>query len=786
MERIKINEQWKVWEDTDPFELVFKVPDDAKDVDLPYDAMFHEKQNPDSINGGSNGYLDGKEYKYYKQLFISDDNKGKQLGLLFEGIYRHALVFVNQSKVGEIQYGYSEVYMDITDYIQYGKSNDILVVVKTGTKNSRWYSGAGIYRDVYLYIGEYVYVKPYGLKVSTLNVENEEAAIEVKAMIHNDTNIADTFNINIEIYQEDQAKVISQTFLVRIKRNSTFDFYKSFFIEHALLWDDEHPHLYTAILTISRDEAILDKTKTVFGIRKITIDAKHGLRINGREVKLRGACIHHDANLLGACAYDDYEYLRIGKLKQAGFNAIRSAHNHASQAMLRACDLQGMYVMDELVDVWNKSKVSYDYSLDFDQNYEIDIERMVDADYNHPSVILYSTGNEIFEINTEKGFETAKKLSDKFHELDATRYTTNGINGAFAAGEELRQIVDDITGGTADTSSGDVNVFMSIMEKDMPAIVSHPVLGKILEKLETSMDIMGYNYMTSRYLMDAKSYPDRIMVGSETYPKQIAENWDTITQCSQVIGDFTWTGYDYMGEISKPYPRLFNDSGDLSITGVRRPISYYREIVYGLTSTPCIAVQDPKRYGTPRNYGPWKYTDCTFNYNYPDSIGKPIMIQVYGNGDTVELFLNGKSLGLHPCGRDTKYETQYNTNYQPGELKAISYLDGKEIGTTTLLTSGAITSLRITTESSNSLHLVNIDTIDDQGNIVYSSIPLNITIEGDATLLAFGSDQAIHDCGFEKPTTTTTDGHALAIIKAGTKDSIITITSESLSASIQI
>lgn len=464
------------------------------------------------------------------------------------------------------------------------------------------------------------------------------------------------------------------------------------------------------------------------------------------------------------------------RLKEAGFNAVRSAHNPASQALLNACDRLGVYVMDELVDVWNKSKVSYDYAVDFERSWAGDIEHMVDADYNHPSVVLYSTGNEIFEICTEKGFETSRMLSDKFHELDATRYTTNGINGAFAAGDGLAKIVDDITNGEADTGKGDVNVFMAAMEQDMPGIVSHPILSGILEKLETTMDVIGYNYMTSRYLKDAAEYKDRVMVGTETYPKQIAENWDVITQSPAVIGDFTWTGWDYLGEVSPVYPDLMNTGGDISVIGNRRPISYYREIVFGLTKQPCIAVQNPSNYGIPRNFGPWCYTDCTFCYSYEGQEGKPIMIQVYAGGDTVELFQNGKSLGKQACGKDTRYETQFNTVYEPGELVAVAYENGEEIGRTSLKTSGKPAAVALSAEKYHILAFINIDVMDEQGLLVADAVtPLHIEIEGPAQLLGFAGTRALHRNGYENVDTTAGEGHALAVLKLKGEQEKVTV-----------
>lgn len=577
MERIKFNQGWKVWKDLDPFELVFRVPEDAVEVDLPYDVMFHEEQKQGAVNGGYTGNIDAGEYKYYKRFFVPEEYQGGHVLLQFEGIYRNASVFVNQSKVGGSAYGYTDFTVEAGDYLKYGEENEVLVTVKCGTRSSRWYSGAGIYRDTWLIHGGEIYVKPYDLKFTTVDVDEDGALARVSAKIHNDSLSAKTLNISVAVRDEDGNTVVDNVYPVRINSRSVLDFRKNVYIDQARLWDEFDPNLYKITLAVKEEEKLLDATEITSGIRKLSVDARHGLRVNGKSVKLRGACIHHDQGILGAATYDDYEYRRVKRLKEAGFNAVRSAHNPASQALLNACDKLGVYVMDELVDVWNKSKVSYDYAIDFERSWEKDIEHMVEADYNHPSVVLYSTGNEIFEICTEKGFETSRMLSDKFHELDNTRYTTNGINGAFAAGDGLAKIVDDITHGEADTGKGDVNVFMAAMERDMPGIVSHPILSGILEKLETTMDVIGYNYMTSRYLKDAEKYPDRVMVGTETYPKQIAENWDAITRCPAVIGDFTWTGWDYLGEVSPVFPDLMNTGGDVSIIGNRRPVSYYRK-----------------------------------------------------------------------------------------------------------------------------------------------------------------------------------------------------------------
>lgn len=267
------------------------------------------------------------------------------------------------------------------------------------------------------------------------------------------------------------------------------------------------------------------------------------------------------------------------------------------------------------------------------------------------------------------------------------------------------------------------------------------------------------------------------MVGTETYPKQIAENWDAITRCPAVMGDFTWIGWDYLGEVTPVYPDLMNTGGDISLTGSRRPTSYYREIVFGLTKKPCIAVQAPERYGIARNFGPWCYTDCTFNYAYEGQEGKPIMIQVYSGGDSVELFQNGKSLGVQSCGKETRFETQFNTVYVPGELTVVAYEAGVEIGRTSLKTSGKAAKLALAAERYETLAFINVDVLDQDGLLVADSkASLSIEVTGAARLLAFGGVGALHRKGYELSQTTAGEGHALAVLKLEKGGGKVTVT----------
>lgn len=763
MKKEIINSNWQFWPDESPFELVAAVPPSAKTVTLPHDAMFHEPQREDSLNKGSTGFLDGGAYKYHKTFFVPEDWKGGKVALCFEGVYRHAAVFVNQSLVGERAFGYSEFAVEIQDYLRFGGENQVLVTVKCGAQNSRWYSGAGIYRDVYLLHSPALRVLPGSLRLTTKSVNNDNAAVEITGKIENGGSFARDFTAQICIKDPEGNTAARRSFPLRLRAGQSLELRKTFYLENAALWDENHPSLYTVELAVSEDSGDVDSDTITTGIRMLTLDAKNGLRVNGTPIKLRGACLHHDQGILGAATYEDYEYRRVKRLKEAGLNAVRSAHNHASQALLNACDRLGVYVMDELSDVWNKAKVLYDYSVDFEQNWERDMESIVAADYNHPSVVLYSTGNEIFEIATEKGIETSRMLGEKFHRLDPTRFTTNGINGAFAAGDGLSEIVRDITG--QEPGAGDVNVFMGAMANHMPEITRHKIVGGILEKLESTMDVLGYNYMTARYLPDAENYPDRVMVGSETYPKQIAENWDAIMKTPAVLGEFTWTGWDYLGEVASVFPNLCNTGGDISAIGVRRPVSYYREIVFGLKKGPVIAVQDPARFGCDRNFGPWQFTDCVFSYTWPGQEGKPVMVQVYAGVDEVELFQNGASLGRKKCGRSTDFVAQFDTEYRPGELTAVAYESGAEVGRCTLSTAGEPAQLRIEPELGGELIFLNIELQDGKGQRVFADSEVSISISGPAELLAFGSELAGHDRGYEKPVTRLTEGCALAVLK---------------------
>lgn len=771
MRKVNWNQGWKVWKDKDAFNLVFSVPEDAKCVDLPYDALFFESQKPDSVNGGRTGHLDGGVYNYYKTFSVPAEDAGKKYILEFEGVFTKALVYVNSSLAGECEYPYTDFMVDLSDYLIPGEENELLVAANAMDLTSRYYSGAGIYKDVYLHVGDKVYIEPDSLKFTTLEAEEAGALVRLEADVTNRCRRPHMVELQAIVKQGEKAQELKPC-RVRLCSGETFHFSKIVYLPEAALWSDETPSLCEYHLCLSQNGETVDSDRVVTGIRTITMDAVHGLRVNGKSVKLRGGCIHHDQGYLGAATYYDYEYRRIKKMKEAGFNAVRSAHNPASRALLAACDALGMYVMDECFDMWTKMKNYGDYTLYFEKGYEEVLSAMVRVDYNHPSVILYSTGNEISDLGTEKGIRTSKRLTDALHRLDPSRYTTNAINGAFAVGNDFAAIAADLTGRPeSDFRVGDINQLMGVLATSMTKIVTHPIVEKLLERLEPTMDVVGYNYMTGRYYEDPQKYPDRVVVGSETYPKQIGESWPLIMKNPCLLGDFTWTGYDYMGEVG-PYPSLINGGGDVSASGVRRPMSYYREIVYGLRTQPYLAVRSPEATGTPREFGPWMFTDAQPLWKYEGKEGSVVSVEVYSAGDEVELFVNGESAGRKANGSEIACYAAFEVPYQPGCVKAVSYKDGQVLGEYALETAGEAVKLSGELEdywfieNSGNLVFLSVELKDEKDRLVFETgRELKLQLCGGAELLAFASNATPHRNGYAHDTAFTDGGAALAILK---------------------
>lgn len=799
------NAGWKFWVSGNAFEMVWDVPEQAREVILPHDAMREQPAYAGSPNGGNTGYRDGGVYTYVKKMYVDPEELHHTLMLKFDGVYMNAFVYVNEQLAAQHPYGYTGFFVNLNDFLCPGRENEIRVIVRNGAMpNSRWYSGGGIYQNVYLLRGGEIYLVPEQVQVTTRHLEDSYALLQIETKIKNRTCLTAGLELETVILDEDGKEAARERIPLVLAGQEERRMRQYLAVDQPRCWSVHTPALYRCISRLYEEGQLADENETFFGIRTVAADTRKGLRINGKTEKLRGACIHHDSGLLGSVVYEEAEIRRVQILKNAGFNAIRMSHHPASPALLRACDRVGMYVMDEAFDMWSRLKSDYDYGLFFQEWWERDVEAMVEKDFNHPSVILYSIGNEIPEIGTPQGSRLCHAINEKVKGLDGTRPTLASVNGVFAAGDCIGEIMGDLAAQLADQgqmeTGGNVNDFMSMMDQHLDRIVTHPSITRRLEMAFANTDIAGYNYMTARYEMDHKAYPNRVIVGSETYPPEIARNWALVKKLPHVIGDFTWTGWDYIGEagigivgyqpgeggLGAQYPCQLAYCGDMDLTGWRRPTSYYREIVFGLRKKPYITVQNPYKYGMKGQKTVWVISDNQPFWDYPGREGKPVVVEVYAPGEEVELFCNGKSLGKKVSGAEAGYRILYETVYEPGTLRAVVYEKGKAVDSCELSTPDGEGSLRLSAEVLESegqggqLIYLRICNQDQRGTIVtHRERILHASLLGEGEILGFGSADPKSAYSYQTQETRTWMGQALLIVRKKDQDPVkITVSSE--------
>ena len=743
-------------------------------VVLPHDAMQLQERYPEADSGSGCAYFPGGIYTYEKQWEVPSSCEGQQLVLHFEGVYRNTVVKINGIVVGGRHYGYIPFWIDITEAVRFGEVNTIEVEADNSeTPNSRWYSGGGIYRPIWLYTGNKVNIKPCGIKIKTLSVH--PAVIQVAV----DSNAE---SAEVDILYQGQKVAAAKGFNTILT------------IEDAKLWDEEHPELYTCKVSAISEGSIVDEAETTFGIRMIECSPK-GLFINGKETLLRGGCIHSDNGILGAASFPEAEYRKVKLLKAAGFNALRIAHNPASPALLAACDRLGMYVMDEGWDMWYKRKTKYDYGIHFMDNYEEDIRAMVDTDYNHPSVIMYSIGNEISEPAKEEGVEVAGKLADGFRSLDDTRIITVGCNITILmgsqAGNETFDPEAEGSAGTFEAQFGEMdstkfNEIISELGNSMEGAANAPEADAASSPLFEKVDVAGYNYASGRYEMDGRLHPDRVIVGSETFPQYIYRNWQMVKALPYLIGDFMWTAMDYIGEVgigawaydadgagfTKPYPWLLGEVGAMDLIGTPTGEQYMAMAAWDQLDAPAISVSPDVCYpGVVAARGGWRGTNTIPSWSFTGCDGNPTNVEVFSTEPSVELFINGESLG---CKETEDGMAAFSCTYQPGTIEAVSYdEEGNETGHSMLESAQGELSIRLTKEAgedevhAGSLIYVDVDIVGENGVIEsHADQKISLTVEG-GTLLGFGSARARSAERFTEGVYTTYYGRALAAVLVG-------------------
>ncbi|WP_102194632.1 glycoside hydrolase family 2 TIM barrel-domain containing protein [Microbacterium aurantiacum] len=752
----------------------------AVPVRIPHDALRDLPRSADSVQGVHSGYIPGGVFEYTKLFDVPADWRDKTVRIEFEGVYRDATVFINGDFAAHEANGYSAFVIDADPFLRFGETNTIAVEARVH-RDSRWYTGGGIYRPVHLIVDEPVHIALDGTVATSSDIDTERAIVEIASRIENRTRHTATRRIAWAIVDDEGAEVASGAAPVTVLPGATAVARIRLAVRSPRLWGPDSPHLY-GVRTVLADAEGVDAggQTTVFGIRRLQLDPVRGLRINGVRVDLRGACIHHDNGPLGAVSTADAEERRIRLLKAAGFNAIRSAHNPASRALLDACDAHGMIVMDELSDVWTKSKTAFDGSLGFDERWRRDVAALVRKDANHPSVVLYSIGNEILELATPHGATWSRRIAEEFRTLDPHRFVTNGINGVIAN-------LSAIAGTMAENEASDPNTMMAGMGEQMALLNASSLVTDSTEESAAVLDVVGFNYADSRYDLDADLFPNRIIVGSETFPDRIASLWADVRRLPHVIGDFTWTGWDYIGEAgigrvdytdvdgyhptgtSGPFPYLLGGCGDLDITGHRRPASYYREIAFGLRAEPAIAVHRPQHHGRPTAKTPWSWDDVVSSWTWGVPEGSAVTVDVYTDAEEIELLLDGVLIARAAVGAPRPLIARFETEYRAGALTAVAYDSGAEVARTTLRTAGqprlVARAERPEITGRDGLGYV-VVTIEDDAGIVVCDMDRAVSVEvSGGTLAGIGSGRTRTEESFAGPRCTTYDGRVLAIVR---------------------
>ena len=796
MKKIDFNQAWtfcRVGEETV-----------KREVMIPHDAMISEKRTEDSAGGINTGWFEGYDYIYEKEFEIPDEYEKQEISFEFEGVYHNAEVYLNGEKAAYRPYGYTNFYIDADPYLKYGEKNQIRVIAHNADQpNSRWYSGAGIYRPVWMYVRPKQHILRNEIRVRTLSVD--------PAVIEAEVNTNAPGKVKLEVIADAGSDVI-----IAAEIHTDGKLTKQFEIPDAKLWSVNTPNLYQLRVTFVAEQENgqnkcmeTDQEEVIFGIRTLKWDKETGITINGERVILRGACIHHDNGVLGACCYPDAEARKIRILKENGYNAIRSAHNPCSKALLEACDRQGMLVMDEFVDVWYIHKTEYDYVNYFKEWWKQDLKDMVEKDFNHPSVILYSIGNEVSETAQKKGIHLTKMMTEYLHRLDDSRPVSCGINiffnflssigfGVYSdkkAKKEAEQA--EKTKGKKKKKAVGSQFF-----NDLAGLMGSGFMktgatfyGCDVKTRGTfaNMDIAGYNYGIKRYQHDLKKYPERLILGSETFCDDAYTFWEMAKKNPRIVGDFVWAGMDYLGEVGvgsweyRDYAPEFNHgpgwitagSGRIDLTGKPLAEAGYTKTAFELTNRPVIAVRPVNHTGEKHSPSAWKMTNAIESWSWEGCEGKVAEVEVYARAARVDLFLNGKKVGSNTLKNSC--DTRFKVEYQPGMLETVVYNQkGKEISRNTLYTAGKETELRAIAEEQSvqkdHLAFIRLQYTDKNGTVkpLKRGI-LKVSVKG-GKLLGLGNACPYNEIGYCTNETDTYWGEALAVVQAdGSGDVVLEV-----------
>ena len=742
----------------DPPGVPWRDPDEStwRLLDLPHDWSIELERKPDAPSKASGGYFQMGRGWYRKTFEAPETWSGKHVLIEFEGVYMNAEVWLNGNLLGRHPYGYTSFHYDLTPYLKLGAKNVLQVSVDNDCQlNSRWYSGSGIYRHVWLLVAEPVHVAPWGTYVTTPEVTAEQATVSVDTDVVNGGDRPQVVTLWLHIVTPEGVIQASGEASASIEPGEHLTFTQALVLPTPRLWNPDTPSLYSLETEVVvgdtvRSDAVADTATTTFGIRTLAFDAANGFLLNGKPTLLRGGCVHHDNGVLGAASYDRAEERKVELLKASGYNAVRCAHNPPAPAFLDACDRLGILVMDEAFDCWREGKNPYDYHTSFPDWWQRDLDSMVLRDRNHPSVIIWSIGNEVGERDgTSDGAEWAHRLAGHIRTLDPTRPVTSAING-FGVGHDTRWVNTD------------------------------PVFA--------ALDVCGYNYQDRQYRSDHARHPDRIMCGTESTAREACQHWLSVKELPYVIGDFVWTSLDYLGEAGigrthfdatltsflGDYPWNQANCGDIDLCGFKRPQSHYRDILWGTGEKLYIAVHDPVPEGKEPNLTYWAWPEVWPNWTWPGREGEAFKVDVYSACEEVELQLNGASLGTRPTGRDQEFIATFDVPYAPGVVQAIGFKDGQRVAEWSINTVDAPISIRLTPDRDtlmaaiDDLCYIAVEIVDASGRThPAADDALLFTVSGAGTLAAVGSANPATDESYRGNQRRAYRGRCLIVVKAG-------------------
>jgi len=729
-------------------------------VDLPHDWSVEDlSAGPSTFGpydralpeGHDVGYLRGGTGWYRKHFVVAAADAGKTFQVEFDGVQQLADVWINGHFLGSHAHGYTPFVYDLTAFLRPpGETNVLAVRAVNPGQNSRWYPGSGLYREVTLHVTDRLHIPVWGVRLVPTRVAAADAEVEVEVTVRNDR--AGDAKAAVEVTLVDPAggQQTESIGSAELRPGAEQVLRRSIHVPRPQAWSPETPRLYRARAAVRDPDRLVDQVEQTFGLRTIEVSAADGLRLNGERLLLKGGCLHHDNGLLGAAAFPAAEERRVRLMKASGYNAIRTSHNPPSKAFLDACDRLGVVVIDEFVDMWERPKRPNDYSRHFAESWESDLAAYLRRDRNHPAVVMWSIGNEINERAAPAGLKIAANLVAAVRRLDPTRPVTNAICDFW-----------DDPGQK--------------WEEKTPAAFA-------------LLDVGGYNYQVGHYAGDHALYPNRVMMGTESFPKAALENWRAVASLPYVIGDFVWTGMDYIGEsgvghfeyfhgdeeerFSMPWPWWVSWCGDIDIVGNKKPQSLYRDVVWDRSPLE-ILVHAPQPAGTREAVHYWGWPDEEPHWTWTGHEGVPLRVNVYTKAERVRLELNGVVVGESAARGGEGITATFEVPYAPGTLKAVALTGGREVGVQVRRTAGLPAAIQLSPEAGrftadrDSLLFVPIEIVDTGGQVVPAAASrLTLQVEGAGEVLAFGNGSPWISGSLQDAVTEAFRGRALAIIRS--------------------